>query len=128
MLPTVETPISEKNVIEENMITFQQFDESQMKFNVAISKEEIVGLKVKTGRLIKTNAPIRKDDLEKSVVIKKGDEVRLFYITSGCEISTKAYATKDGCAGDKIPFHVESKKVVLGKVVHEGRAEIRESL
>jgi flagella basal body P-ring formation protein FlgA len=127
-LPVLEEAASGDTLISANHIRMQAFDENMAKGDVAISNKELSGFKVRKGRLIKANTPIRKSDIERPLAIKKGDTIRVAYIDPTFEVSTVALAKSDASIGDTVTLEVGTKKnIVQAIVVHEGRAEIRES-
>lgn len=124
-LPVVEHAIASQDSIDPTLITFQEFDESSVPNDVILDINSIKGLKVRSGRILKPNTPIRQSDLEKPILIKRGDQVQVHFVDPTLDVSTIAYAKNDGTAGDTISFEVESKKIIQATVIAEGRAEIK---
>lgn len=127
-LPILTQAISGQAEIDSSLISLQEFDEDKITGDVVTLDKDLLGMQIKQGRLIKAQTPIRKSDLEKPLVIKKGDEVRLFYVDPSFEVSTIAHAKSNGSIGDKITCEVSGKKFVQATIVHEGRVEIRAQL
>ncbi len=127
-LPVLAQALGGENPVDTTTLQFEEFDEDKLSADVIVMPQDLAGMKVKAGRVIKAFTPMRKGDFEKPIVVRKGDRVRVIVIDPMIEVSTVAFAKANGSVGDHISFEVSGKKVIQAVVVSEGRAEIRQAV
>jgi flagella basal body P-ring formation protein FlgA len=71
------------------------------------------------------NADIEAAELEKQVLVKQGDVVKMIARTGGLQLSTTGEALQEGPAGKMIRVrNVDSKMVVTGRVIDRSTVEV----
>lgn len=127
-VPVLSTPIAHQSPINESHLSYVQFSEDLINQGMALRKEDLVGKTLKSGRSLNLNKPLLMSDIEVPVVIKKGEQVRIKYVSPHFEISVVGVAKSNGCIGERISFDAAAKKIIQATVLHSGVAEIREQL
>jgi flagella basal body P-ring formation protein FlgA len=98
----------------------------QLNQNPAQFYSEFKGLEfLELVRPIKAGSPIRKQDLKRSTLIRKGEPVQhVISSITGLTLSIKLEAAEDGFAGEKIRLrNPESGKIVMGRVTGRNLSE-----
>ena len=97
--------------------------ENRIKKDNVIDVDNIVGKQAV--KLLKADKLIGERDLREEIVVKKGQEVNVFYKNKGLQITSKMEALEDGSKGSLIKFvNAKSAKEVIAKVIDKNTAEV----
>lgn len=89
----------------------------------AIALNDVIGKRVK--RPIGLNNVVKKDYLQDTYGVKKGDTVILIVQNGNLKISTKGVVREDGAVGDIVRVeNASSGKIINGRVVELGMVEV----
>ena len=125
-IPVLNHPLNTNDVISDADITMTHFSSDQIKPGMALKKEELIGRKPRTGRMLKMNMPVSLNDVETPRVVKQGELITISYVDPTFHISSAAVARANGAVGDMINVEVGNKKIIQAMIVRPGHAEIRE--
>ena len=110
-------------IIQPGDITLKEIHANKANLHQFETPTGILGLKAKGS--ISKNRPIIDTDLSKRILVYQGDRVILTAKTSGIVVRMPGKALTDGIFGQQIRIqNTHSKKIVIGKVVAEGKIEI----
>lgn len=97
--------------------------ENRIKKDNVVDLDNIIGKQAV--KLLKADKVISERDLREEIVVKKGQEVTVFYKNKGLQITSKMQALEDGAKGGFIKFiNTKSAKEVVAKVIDKNTAEI----
>ncbi|HEX2954334.1 MAG TPA: flagellar basal body P-ring formation chaperone FlgA [Bacillota bacterium] len=81
---------------------------------------------LRTTRRLKKGEVINRLDVETAPLVYKGEKIRIVFQSDGASVTVYGIARTDGWAGQTISVeNIDSKKVVSGIVVAEGRVEVK---
>lgn len=81
--------------------------------------EEVIGLE--TRRAIPVNQPLRPSDVGEPTLVKRGQPVRVDYLTPGISVVGTGRAIGDGRRGELVRIEMPgAARVIVGKVIAEG--------
>ena len=123
-IPVLANSLPQNREIKVSDIVFREIDEDKIKGDIILTKQELVGMKIKKNYVVKNNVPIKHYEVEKPLAIHKGQQVRIYFVDPSFEISTIGWAKSDGAVGDNIAFEVAHKKNIQATVLNSSRANI----
>lgn len=124
-VPVLKHRLHRSDVIEKADITWEHVPEHRLRKDVIVSAEELIGMSPR--RVISNGRAIRLSEIEKPVVMKRGDIVQIRYRTPKIEIRTLGEAMDDGATGERIRIrNSESNIVVRARVMGPGMAQVQD--
>jgi len=124
-VPVLKHRLHRRDVIEEADITWQDVPEHRLRKDVILSSGELVGMSPR--RVISDGRAIRVSEIEKPIVMRRGDIVQIRYNTPKIEIRTIGEAMDDAATGDRIRIrNSESDIVVQAEVLGPGMAQVKD--
>ena len=116
-------PIDRHQIISENDVFMEERRISDLPQKVIWELEDVIGKRAR--RNIPANTILRKNLLEHSSLIKKGDLVTILAESKTLKITTKGEAREKGSKGDVIKVrNLSSKKIIGGLVLDKSTVKI----
>lgn len=130
-IPVLKKPLGAGEVITPQDVTWIKFGADKISPSMVTQSDDLVGKTARHG-ILKMNTPLFKSALQKPVVIKKGESVKVVYKSPSIEVANILAAKTDGSVGDILTFETipqtgssgQTKKLVQARVVGPGEAEI----
>lgn len=119
---TTNKPISSGSELAQENLSFKRFEITN------INEEDIALSPIgrNSNKYLKAGEIVKKSDLQKEILIKRGDEIVVEVISGAVIIRANATALQDGYAGETIRLRRErsSTKIIQGKILEDGRVII----
>ena len=130
-VPVLKKPLGAGEVITPQDIIWIKYGADKISSSMVTQSDDLVGKTARHG-VLKMNTPLFKSALQKPVVIKKGESVKVVYKSPSIEVANILAAKTDGSVGDVLTFETiqqvgssgQTKKLVQARVVGPGEAEI----
>lgn len=118
-LPVVNDRVRRGNKLEESHFSYQWVSISGKDGEYFSSIEALVGKTLK--RTLLSGQPIQKTFVSRDLIIKAGDEVKVFIKRNGVQVQVTGEAREDGAKGDRIKiFSNDTKRKYVGEVIRPG--------
>jgi flagella basal body P-ring formation protein FlgA len=109
-------PLKKNEIITAADLKIQKVNITDSADRFAMNSDQVENRRVL--RDIGLNQPIELKDLDKPLVLKRGDQVTIVYDQPGLQVTAKGQANADGSIGDTLQVvNVSSKKNIVCKVV-----------
>ena len=126
-LPVVTDRLRKGDKLEEKNLAYQWVSISQSGESYYTSTEELIGKTLR--RTLLSGQPIRKSYVSRDLIIKAGDQVRVFIKRSGIQVQVSGEAREDGAKGDRIKiFSNETNRKYVGEVLRPGVIQWKSTL
>ena len=120
--PVLKNEVETGYIISETDI--QLIDTIQHQRQFISSAEELIGMQVK--RRLQAQTPIRKTDLTRPVMVKRGASVLVLYETAGLKLTQRGIAEKAGSLGDLISLrHPNSDQLIRAVITGKNQATLQ---
>jgi flagella basal body P-ring formation protein FlgA len=114
-IPVLKTPLARGDVITRNMITSMDIRADFVTEKMIVQNADLIGMTPR--RVLRANAPVAIADLDKPVVVKRGDLVTMELKNGPISITAIAKAMENGTKGDMIRvMNVDSKRTLQAEV------------
>lgn len=118
-LPVVTERVRKGSKLEEENLVYQWVSISQNGESYYASIPELVGKTLR--RTLLSGQSIRKSYVSRDLIIKAGDEVRVFIKRRGIQVQVSGQAREDGAKGDRIKIYSnETNRKYVGEVLRPG--------
>lgn len=115
-IPVLKTPLARGDVIKKNMIITTKMRADYVTEKMAVRAEDLIGMTPR--RILRANAAVNLADLDKPLMVKRGDLVTMEVRNGPINITAIAKAMESGTKGDIIRFmNVDSKRTVEAEVI-----------
>lgn len=127
MLPVVTDRVRKGSKLKEEHLAYQWVSISQRGESYFASTEALIGKTLR--RTLLSGQPIRKSYVSRDLIIKAGDEVRVFIKRRGIQVQVSGEAREDGAKGDRIKiFSNETNRKYVGEVLRPGVIQWKSTL
>lgn len=114
-IPVLATSMGSGDIVDDTLIDWIDVPAAKMNGMIAQTSNEIVGMALR--RPVRAGAPLRKTDLQKPVLVAKGEAVTVTYRTRSVFLTAQGKALQDGALGDVVRIlNPQSKLVVEASV------------
>lgn len=114
-IPVLKTPVARGDVITRNMIGTMQIREDYVTDSIIVQADDLIGMTPR--RVLRANDAVELSDLDKPVMIKRGDLVTMQLKNGPIAITAIAKAMENGTRGDFIRLmNVDSKRTLEAQV------------
>ena len=114
-VPTLNRARRAGEVIEAGDIEWKRIRQSRIGRTVITDETLLIGMSIK--RQITPGQPLRKSDVERPVIIKKGAQITLVYLSPGITLTAAGRSLSDGGVGDVIRIvNTQSNRTVQARV------------
>ncbi len=122
-VPVMRSNLAPGDVVSRADIAFVAMPGDRLGGNTIMEAEQILGQAARRG--LRAGAPIRINDLQPPVMVKKNSLVLLRFDTAYMQLSTQGRALDSGAAGDVVRvMNLRSKVIVQGTVAGDGLVRI----
>lgn len=124
-------PIARKSIIRGQMISEDDIKMKDLSIDslppaTIIESDNIIGMVAK--RNFEVNAPFKKSDIKKHIMIARGDLVTLEWVRNNLQIKTLATALSPGGIGDFIKVKTQnSNKIVEGEIINSSTVKMKDN-
>ncbi|MDC9700721.1 MAG: flagellar basal body P-ring formation chaperone FlgA [Alphaproteobacteria bacterium] len=124
VIETVPVPVlaqntASKTLLKENHIRIQFFPRYHLSPNIIRDMNEIIG-KI-TRRMLSAGLPLRRTDIEKRKLVKRGNIVTIMFRSPGLMIRTQGQSMNDGSIGDTLKvINNHSRRIIKTTVIGPG--------
>lgn len=126
-LPVVTDRVRKGAKLEEDVLSYQWVSITQRGESYFASTKELIGKTLR--RTLLPGQPIRKSFVSRDLIIKAGDEVRVFIKRRGIQVQVSGEAREDGAKGDRINiFSNETNRKYVGEVLRPGVIQWKSTL
>ncbi len=126
-LPVVTDRVRKGSKLEETHLAYQWVSISQRGESYFASTEKLIGKTLR--RTLLSGQPVRKSYVSRDLIIKAGDEVRIFIKRRGIQVQVSGEAREDGAKGDRIKiFSDETNRKYVGEVLRPGVIQWKNTL
>ncbi len=109
-------PLKQNDIIGPSDLEVRRIDITEAPDRFATRLDQVENRRVI--RNIGMHQPIELKNLDKPLVLKRGDPVTIVYLQPGIQVTAKGQAKEDGCVGDSLSvINVSSKKSIVCRVV-----------
>ncbi len=109
-------PLKQNDIIGPSDLEVHRIDITEAPDRFATRPDQVENRRVL--RNIGVHQPIELKNLDKPLVLKRGDPVTIVYFTPGIQVTAKGQAKENGCVGDSLSVvNVSSKKSIVCRVV-----------
>ena len=123
-VPVLTMPVQKGKTLTPAMFRMERRRQALTAGAAPLQPEETVEAQAK--RNLVPGEPVFPSDVERTLVIKKGNRVQLEVIAGGVSARSQAIALEDAYMGDTVRVRMETtNKEIIGSVVGRNRAEIR---
>ncbi len=123
LVSVLSRDLTKNETISETSIETIPVFASKLPNRAILDLSEYIGWKLRNAA--SRGSIIRKRQLQKVYLVKRGELVNIFAENFGISLSAKGYAKKDGAKRDLIPVqNVTSGKVILGKVLGKNTVQV----
>lgn len=125
-VPVANQPIARGQTITPDLIQWKEREISSLGGNIIRSKKAIIGFEA--DRSFESGDIITGDELEKPILIDRGDPITIVLKQGSFKVTTKGEARERGARGDRIMVENRSSEVqLLAEVIGERRVLIRDA-
>jgi flagella basal body P-ring formation protein FlgA len=118
-VPVLRRGLARGDVIGIDDIAWTSIAANRLYSGAIQSPRELVGMTAR--RNLRAHQPIRGNDIEKPVVIERGETVTLVLLHQGMQLTAQARALEDGAAGENIRLvNTTSSRTLTGRVRPNG--------
>tara|TARA_B100001750_G_C15511590_1_gene604072 strand:+ start:2056 stop:3012 length:957 start_codon:yes stop_codon:yes gene_type:complete len=122
-IPVLKTPLARGDVITKNMVGTTSIREDYVTDDMIVQAEDLIGMTPR--RVVRANAAITLSDLDKPMMVKRGDLVTMELKNGPIAITAIAKAMENGTKGDIIRLmNVDSKRSLEAQVTGMREARI----
>lgn len=122
-LPVLTRRLGKGEIIRADDLNMVEMRAGQSQRNTARDESDLIGLEAK--RALQANRPIRLNDVQTPVLVKKGALVTMLVRTPAMSLSAVGQALEDGAMGEVIRIlNPKSHKTVQGTVVGKGQVQM----
>ncbi len=122
-LPVLARQIGAGEVVTADDIAFRRVAASRVQRGALVEADRIIGFSAR--RRLNEGAPLRTADLQKPIVVRKGDAVTMIYRMPGIELTARGRALGDGGLGDTVQVvNVQSYKNIDAIVAGSGAVTV----
>lgn len=115
MIPTLAKTIRSGEVIKSSDISWTSLPDQQVSRNIVRNKDKLVGMTPRSQ--IKEGNPIRLNEIERPVLIKRGSLVKIQFNTAKINLSTLGKALEKGGMGDVIQVKNNASNKLISAIV-----------
>ena len=124
-VPVLSRAMKQGETIQAQDITWQKIPSRRLQGTVLTMVDDIIGRQPR-GHLLPSNTPIRKHDVVKQQLIKRGSMVMAYVDNQGIMIQLQAKAMDSGAMGDEVRIqNADSLKILKGVVQESGTVKIQ---
>lgn len=114
-VPVLKTPVTRGDIITRNKVTTMNVRADTLTDNMIVRLDELIGMTPR--RILRANTVIRTTELDKPVMVKRGDLVTMELRNGPIAITAIAKAMESGTKGDIIRLmNVDSKRTLEAQV------------
>ena len=122
-VPVIRSNMAPGDVISRADIAFVAMPGDRLGTNTVTEIEQILGLAARRG--LRAGTPVRVNDLQQPVMVKKNSLVQLRYDTAYMQLSTQGRALDSGAAGEVVRvMNLRSKVIIQGTVSGDGMVRV----
>lgn len=122
-VPVLNRPLARGEVITDADITWLRLPENEIRGEIMLSTEDLVGMTAKRG--LTPERPIRSYDITPPIVVERGELVSLVYQVGSLTLTAQARALENAEAGSFIRFvNLQSNRTVEAQVTGPGLAHV----
>lgn len=122
-MPVPKAALRKGTIITEDHLDFIEVEPHKVSAHFASDPMQIVGQQVR--RTLYKEQPIRLADTGPIILIKRNQDVDLFFSKNGILLKTNGRALSDGGTGERIKvMNTTSKQIVFGKVTDSGAVDV----
>ena len=99
-IPVLYNALSKGRVIGQRDIEVISVRESDVRGDIVLSKEELIGMTPR--RMILPGKPVKANDLQLPIVVERGDLVTMIFNDGGMRLTAKGKALENGAKGDLV--------------------------
>jgi len=122
-MPVPKAALRKGTIITQDHLDFIEMLPQKVSAQFASDPMQIVGQQAR--RTLYKEKPIRIADTGPVILIKRNQDVDLFFSKNGILIKTHGRALSDGGAGERIKvMNITSKQVVFGKITDSGAVDV----
>ncbi|MEL7833610.1 flagellar basal body P-ring formation chaperone FlgA [Fodinibius sp. Rm-B-1B1-1] len=126
-LPVVTDRVRKGAKLEEDELSYQWVSVVQRGASYFASTEELIGKTLR--RTLLSGQPIRKSYVSRDLIIRAGDEVRVFIKRRGIQVQVSGEARENGAKGDRIKIYSnETNRKYVGEVLRPGVIQWKSTL
>lgn len=115
--------LSRGEIIGDGDLEQSERDESKLRGAAILDAAQLVGRR--TRRMIRSGQPIRAHWIEEVPAVKRGDRVRLLFVSEGLRIESSGTVREDGRVGDVVRVRIEeSRRELSGEVSADGAIHV----
>lgn len=115
MVPSLAKSIRSGDIIKSSDIKWTPLPDSQVARNIIRSKDKLVGMTPRNQ--IKEGSPIRLNEVERPILVKRGSLVKIHFSTEKINLSTLGKAVENGGIGDVIQVKNNSSDKIISAIV-----------
>jgi flagella basal body P-ring formation protein FlgA len=122
-IPVLKTPVMRGDIISKNMITTMQVREDSLTDATLLSAEDLAGMTPR--RVLRANTPIIMSELNRPVMVKRGDLVTMELNSGPIRVTAIAKAMENGTKGDIIRLvNMDSNRTLEAEVTGQRAAKV----
>lgn len=122
-LPVLARPVSSGQEITASDITWISHRSDRLRPDAILDPEALIGME--TRRALRPNEPLRGYDLQRPLMVERGDLVVLMFEVPGIQLTVRARAMEDAADGEVARFiNLQSNRTVEALVDGPGRARV----
>lgn len=118
-VPVLKTALADGEIIRERHIGWQKVQARRVNRSVVASSKTLVGMAAR--RPLKAETPLRTTDIERPMMIEKGDQVTMIVRTGNLTLTAAGRALEAGGKGDLIRILNTATHTTVEGVVHSPR-------
>ncbi|WP_323762780.1 flagellar basal body P-ring formation chaperone FlgA [Maricaulis sp.] len=122
-LPVLARPVASGQEITASDITWVSHRSDRLRPDAILDPDALIGME--TRRALRPNEPLRGYDLQRPLMVERGDLVTLMFSVPGIQLTVRARAMEDAADGEVARFvNLQSNRTVEALVDGPGRARV----
>ena len=122
-MPVPKAALRKGTIITEDHLDFIELEPHKISAHFASDPMQIIGQQAR--RTLYKEQPIRLSDTGPVILIKRNQDVDLFFSKNGILLKTNGRALSDGGTGERVKvMNTTSKQIVFGKVTDSGAVDV----
>jgi flagella basal body P-ring formation protein FlgA len=116
-------PVRRGDIVREEDLNIIREARTKVPAGALTEVEDIVGKQART--TLRANAPLSRNDLQRPILIERGEKITVTYVMPGMKLTSRAQAMDTGAKGDVIDvMNLQSRRIVPATITSRGQVRV----